>query len=248
MNAIEIPLGGIPNLKTAQEFVGFINRSYGLRGKDLPFTMSLSATEEDWKKNRGYGASEAATILGMTEEWKTRRQLFENKAGIAFDEFKGNDLTVLGNRSEPLIRAMYAVEHPSFDVYDGTWLVFASKEFPWMTCSLDMIVVDRSSCDIFVGEIKTAIWSKKWGEYCPDNYLVQICQQMAITQFDGAFLLGRIRGASMGIANTANERSYLFRADNPILVDNIAYVVDRVNAFRAMVESKDYKPVINLNF
>ena len=131
-NAVYIP-HGIPNLHTADELVQYLNTAT----EPLPFEMHLYDDEAKWLEGRQgrIGASQVGTVLGLTDQWKTRRQLFDEMTGRSVDEFKGNEYTKRGQSEEPLIRALWAIEHPGWDVYDGTHLLFVSKTEPWRSCS-----------------------------------------------------------------------------------------------------------------
>ena len=242
----------IGNLKTAAQFADYLERWW--KGGDAPYTVTVYEDEAQWKAGRrGHiGASQVGTVLGLTDQWKTRRQLFDELTGRRTDDFKGNELTVRGQTEEPLIRALWAVEHPDWDVYDGTHMVFVSKAEPWRSCSLDFIAVHRKTGDIVIGEIKTGTWNKHWsGGQLPDNYLAQITQQLDITKFDGAVVVARLLPPPSGNGVTSPDdggwdRSYYFSATNPMVKDNMRYVAKEVRDFWDCVTKGVYRPKINL--
>ena len=246
-NEVYIP-HGIQNLHTAGELVEYLNTA----PKPLPFEMHLYDDEAEWLDGRqGHiGASSVGTILGLTDQWKTRRQLFDEMTGKAVDEFAGNELTRRGQSEEPLIRALWAIEHPDWDVYDGTHLLFVSKAEPWRSCSLDMVCVRRSTGELVIGEVKTGVWTKKWtGGGVPDGYLAQVSQQLDITKFDGAVIVARLQSASGAEEpdTTSGERAYYFSATNPAVMDNMRYVQKEVADFWDCVQKGVYKAKINLS-
>lgn len=237
---INIPNEGIPNLFGSSELVKKIQSL-----ENLPFTSVRANNREQWRKLRGLGASNAATIIGLTERYHKRRELFDEMRSGKQREFAGNDLTIFGQRGEPLIRAMWALEHPEYDVYDGTNVVFRSIERPWQTCSPDAVVIERETGNRFMLEIKTALRNKKWGLYCPDDYFAQICHQMAVTQFNGVLLHARIRGVLNTIGDSiSNERDYYFSINNPALTDNIKFINKKEEEFIKMVESGEYRELL----
>ena len=245
-NAVNIP-HGIPNLHTAGELVQCLNTAT----KPLPFDMHLYDDEAKWLEGRQgrIGASQVGTVLGLTDQWKTRRQLFDEMTGRSVDEFKGNEYTKRGQSEEPLIRALWAIEHPDWDVYDGTHLLFVSKLEPWRSCSLDMVCVWRATGAFVIGEIKTGVWTKKWaGGGVPDGYLAQVSQQLDITKLDGAVIVSRLLSAG-GMAEPdsfASERAYYFAATNPAVMDNMRYVRKEVADFWDCVQRREYKAKINI--
>lgn len=245
-NAVYIP-HGIPNLHTAGELMQYLNTAT----RPLPFGMYLYDDEAGWLEGRRgrIGASQVGTVLGLTDQWKTRRQLFDEMTGRSVDEFKGNEYTKRGQSEEPLIRALWAIEHPNWDVYDGTHLLFVSKPEPWRSCSLDMVCVQRATGEFVIGEIKTGVWTKKWaGGGVPDGYLAQVSQQLDITKFDGAVIVSRLLSAG-GMAEPdsfASERAYYFTATNPAVRDNMRYVRKEVRDFWECVQRREYRAKINI--
>lgn len=238
---------GIDNYHAACELFELLTER--MAKDDCPFTAVQCMNEDAWLAERKFGASEAATILGLTDQWKTRRQLFDEKTGRVKKPEGGDDnpLFRFGHTAEPLIRQLYALEHPEYDVYDGTWIVFRSKAHPEMTASLDMVIKERATGKIYIGEIKTAIWTNKWkGEFCPDNYFAQLCHQLAVTGFDGAMLIARIRSSQMEIDRTANERTYFFTKDNPAVKDNVRFVTDKVTAFAQDCAAGKFSPALSI--
>ena len=247
MTNIIIP-HGIANLHTASEFMEFV-KFQEEAGRGFAFTVCNCETENEWKKARfgTIGASVAPTVMGLTDGWKTREQLFDEMLGRRVDNFKGNDLTRLGQSSEPLLRALWAIEHPEYEVYDPTYLLFRNKERPWQTCSLDLIAVERNTGDIYIGEIKTGIYHAKWnGPYCPNNYFVQVVHEMMTTEFEGAFLMGRIRRQLMGIDDAAWDKHYFYFRNNPAVKDEAKKIVKAETEFIEDLQKGVLRPTLNL--
>ena len=247
MTNIIIP-HGIANLHTASEFMEFV-KFQEEAGRGFAFTVCNCETENEWKKARfgTIGASVAPTVMGLTDGWKTREQLFDEMLGRRVDNFKGDDLTRLGQASEPLMRALWAIEHPEYEVYDPTYLLFRNKERPWQTCSLDLIAVDRRTGNIYIGEIKTGIYNTKWdGMFCPNNYFVQIVHELLTTEFEGAFLFGRIRRHQMEIDDAAWEKHYFYLRNNPALMDEAKKIVKAETEFVEDLQKGVLRPTLNL--
>ena len=247
MTNIIIP-HGIANLHTASEFMEFV-KFQEEAGRGFAFTVCNYETEDGWKKARfgTIGASVAPTVMGLTDGWKKREQLFDEMLGRRVDNFKGNDLTRLGQASEPLMRALWAIEHPEYEVYDPTYLLFRNKERPWQTCSLDLIAVERSTGDIYIGEIKTGIYHAKWnGPYCPNNYFVQVVHELMTTEFEGAFLMGRIRRQLMGIDDSAWDKHYFYYRNNPAVKDEAKKIIKAETEFVEDLQKGVLRPTLNL--
>lgn len=244
---IEIP-HGIPNLHTAQDLSDEWDLMDAREDSRLPFDHYFYGSEECWKRAREkkIGASEVSTILGLNT-FKTRRQLFEEKVGLRKDTFKGNAQTRLGQSCEPLIRALWALEHPNHEVYDPTYLHLVSRARPWQACSLDMVIYDRMTNEWHIGEIKTGTFDKKWsGAYCPDGYFAQVCYELDVTGFDGAFLLGRVRPRSSMINDFSWEKHYFYTSQNPAVRDETRRIVGEVERFYKDIERGALTPVLNI--
>lgn len=244
MDNIFIP-HGIANLHEAREFVEFADAHIA----NKPFEMRLCGSEADWLIiRRGHiGASQAGTVLGLTDAWKTRRQLWEEFTGRRVDTFEGNEYTRRGQQEEPLIRALWAIEHPDWDVYDGTFLHFRSRTEPWRSCSLDMIAVERATGRIIVGEIKTGVWHKAWsGDNIPDAYLAQVSQQVDITQFAGAVVIARLMPPTdFGAVEKGGAGRMLYYSREE-LAENMAYVRREVNDFWASIQEGKFRVKVSM--
>lgn len=221
--------------------------------ESFPFTFQKYASQEEWLEARRHtiGASEAAAVLGISP-YKSRQQLFDEKLGRRTNVFEGNELTRIGQAEEPLIRALWAIEHPGYDVYDGTNIIFRSKARPWQSCSLDMVAIEQATGKIFIGEIKTGNRASAWeGDYVPPAYFAQLCHQLAVTGFDGAFLISRIRrdAAIMDrdLTCTARERSYFYDAHTDAVHDEVRRVTEIESKFVEDMEKRQLRPLLNLS-
>lgn len=159
------------------------------------YTVSQYASEGGWLKGRGktIGASEVPVVLGIApRSWGSARDLWMEKTGRATSFEDGNENTVRGQSAEPHIRELFAIRHPELKVYDGTWKVFRSKKYPWLSCSLDMIIVDGKG-DYYVGEIKDVRYTSHWkGDDFPLWYRYQCIAQLLVTGWKGAILIPNI--------------------------------------------------------
>lgn len=159
------------------------------------YTVSNYRSEEGWLKGRGktIGASEVPVVLGIApRSWGSARDLWMEKTGRATVSDDGNEDTFRGQSAEPHIRELFAIRHPELKVYDGTWKVFRSKKYPWLSCSLDMIIVDEKG-DPYIGEIKDCRYTSLWkGDEYPRHYRYQVIAQLLVTGWKGAVLIPNI--------------------------------------------------------
>lgn len=161
------------------------------------------ATRDDWLVGRQHngrtgeitvGGSDASVIEGVSS-FKTAKELLEELRGERLHDFEGNERTKRGQESEPHIRALFAIEHPEYEVADGTNIVFYSKKYPWASASLDSIVRETATGERGTHEIKSTAYSRAWkGEYAPDYYFLQVVHQMMVTGFEFGILHARVIG------------------------------------------------------
>lgn len=158
-------------------------------------------SREDWLIGRSrnpicgqqtLGGSDAGVVMGVST-FKTPQELYsERRVGVKSNTGE-NERMRRGHDAEPHIRALFAIEHPEYQVDDGTDLVFYSKKYPWASCSLDSILHDGTSFGVH--EIKSVQWSVKWkGEFAPDAYFLQVVHNMMVTGWAFGILHARICG------------------------------------------------------
>ena len=164
-----------------------------------------------WLKGRSntIGASEAAAVIGRSP-WMNEVELWERKRGKAVEEKCNADMS-RGQRSEAHIRELYSIEM-GYDILDGTNIMLVSNEYPFMSCTLDGILLehDKDWPEIpVVFEIKSSRKNNMWGDSTiPEHYLIQILHQFAVTGWDKAVL--RVRFFASPNYPTAVEKSYVF--------------------------------------
>lgn len=210
--------------------------------------LYLCPTKEIWLGMRSelktIGASDAPTIEGLTDGWRTAKQLFDSLVnGAEGEDLSGNELVAMGNAEEPLSRELFALENPQYSVYDGSNLLWVSKQKPWMSCTLDAILVNDETGVIEDLEIKCCPWTHKWGSdgFVPDNYFVQLLWQMAVTGMPRAFLKARLRFAANEPVG-ATEKLYEIDASQAEVKEQMDALVEHGERFYRMVEGGRYFP------
>lgn len=168
-----------------------------------------------WLKGRSntIGASEAAAVLGMSP-WMNEIELWERKRGKEVKENTNASMN-RGTRSEAHIRELYGIEM-GVGVFDGTNIMLVSKEYPFMSCTLDGAYLENSDGNYnekqitpVILEIKSAQKNDSWNnDSVPEHYLIQILHQFAVTGWDKAVL--RVRFFASPNYPTAFEKSYFF--------------------------------------
>lgn len=137
----------------------------------------------EWRK-KGLGASDATIIKGLSK-YKTRRQLWENKLGLAPSDPESY-ITELGHEFEPIARARFALETGVDLIPD---VCGEHSEFPWLRASFDGL------CDqerVFA-EIK--MMGKKNLEQVRqtkkplDEHFPQVQQQHLVSRYERGFYI-----------------------------------------------------------
>lgn len=239
----DIIITEVANLCSPDELAALL-ASMSEDGREFPFVATMCRDRADWLEHRkGHiGASSAGTVLGLTDAWKTRKDLWEELAHGKADGFTGNAMTEFGNRAEPLIRAMYALEHPELNVYDGTGVHLVSKARPWMAATLDAVTLNRESGELGILEIKTSVWKRgQWGDFAPDNYMAQVYHQMSVTGFRRAVLLASIRSMFPAEEDMSRFKTYLVEMCEEVK-ENMDFVVAEEAEFWKSVEDGVYSP------
>lgn len=168
-----------------------------------------------WLKGRcnTIGASEAASVLGLSP-WMNEVELWERKRGKEVKENTNASMN-RGTRSEAHIRELYAIEM-GVGVFDGTNIMLVSKEYPFMSCTLDGAYLENSDGNYngdqitpVILEIKSAQKNDSWNnDSVPEHYLIQILHQFAVTGWNKAVL--RVRFFASPNYPLAVEKSYVF--------------------------------------
>lgn len=239
-------------------FVADASEFVRLYGESDRYECRLYDSRDAWlagRKGRDgevlIGASAAPTVMGLTDSWCTRRELFEQMCGRGKDrDLSGNELVQMGVREEPLIRELVALENREYQFFDGTNLQFVSRvpgeEF--MSATLDCIGVHRETGELVDVEIKSAPWSHKWkGQFAPDNYFAQLMHQSRTTGIAHVVLRPRIRMEFGDGFTTATERAYEFWTDAPDIAPQVDALVEAERKFVEGVRAGKYVPQLTIN-
>lgn len=196
----------------------------------------------------GIGASEAAAVLGVSP-WKTNEQLWEEKCGLAEAEDIGDKTYVrYGNKAEPLLRALFALDHPEYRVEFTPFKVYRCPQKPFITCTPDGELEEtetgrRGGLEIKTTEIRSAAEWLRWKDRIPDYYYAQVCHQMLASGWAFVELLAQIKYTSAGGDDRKEVRHY--RIEREDARDDIALVEDEESAFWACVLARR-RPALKL--
>ena len=204
---------------------------------------------EEWLKarNRGLGASESGTIIGVNP-WKTTNQLWEEKVGISVPEdISDNPKVKLGNDEEPLIRALFALENPQYEViYESPFKMIFHDDHDFIFATLDGELVERATGRKGILEIKTTEimrpeqW-KEWDGRIPQSYYSQVCHQLNATGWDFVVLKARIRYTKDGTLAVAERQYTIERTEAQ---DDMAFILQKEIEFWEYIKRRKRPPLL----
>ena len=193
----------------------------------------------------GLGASDAPPIL-QKSPWVTNIQLWEEKTGRR--EVK--DISELpavkrGIEEEPIIRDQFAKEHPELEVISNPFDILYLTEHPYITCTLDGELIEKSNGRKGVLEIKTGSYSAKryldvWQqEQIPEHYFPQVIQQLLVTGWDFLIMRAKLFRVDKEYGDGGNnfwlpetyETMFYINANDPIIQQSMQAVLDADQSF-----------------
>lgn len=131
----------------------------------------------EWR-NKGIGASDAASILGISP-YKTPYQLWEEKKELTTLDKPDTYITAKGNAYEPYARAKYELINDT----DMPPMMAEHHQIPWLRCTLDGgNQAEKKGIEIkYVG--KDVHQATKESQLIPTHFLAQIQHQLIVTGF-----------------------------------------------------------------
>ena len=206
---------------------------------------------EAWLEERKYGigASESASILGMSK-WKSNVELWEEKVGIRQPEdISGKPYVQYGHDAEPHIRALFALDHPELEViYDSPYKIIRNDQHPYIFATPDGEIVERATgrnggLEIKTTEIMNPSQWNDWKDRIPDQYYCQVCHQMLATGWQFVWLKALIRWTTRNGDRRIDIREY--KIERYEAQEDIDYALDETIEFWEFVETKK-RPALKL--
>lgn len=158
-------------------------------------------TKKEWLANRGIGGSDIATILGKSK-WQTIDDLYSR---LVYGRTKNKITTSRmqeGIDAEPLIRNLFALEHPEFKVKNppkSSYWLFRSLDNDLIICSPDGLMTDEDG-NLYGLEIKDCELIKReerelWeNNELPQYYFLQLIQYLIVfNDMKGVCLHARLK-------------------------------------------------------
>ena len=159
------------------------------------------ASDSDWHKARKLSSTRASAILG-SNPYVSNVDVWELLMGYRKEKDISDNANVqFGLDAEKHIRALFRLE--SKDTYEVIEpethrVVYAHKEKPYLTCSTDGFALDKSNNELGVMEIKTtnilsSVHRESWKDGIPQNYYVQLIDEIMVTGLDFGLLIAYLR-------------------------------------------------------
>lgn len=199
------------------------------------------------ERKKGLGASDAGTIIGVNK-WKSNVDLFKEKTGLQeAEDISHKPQVQLGHDEEPLIRELFALENPEYQVdYESPYKMIFHDTHNFLFCTPDGELTEKANgrkgiLEIKTTEIKRSEQWKEWDDQIPQTYYAQICHQLLATGWDFAVLKARIRYYKDGELRIA-ERQY--RIEREEVQADMDYILEKETEFWKCVQERKCPPLI----
>lgn len=201
--------------------------------------------EAAWKKGRlqGIGGSDAAAIVGASP-YKTNVRLFEELTGRRTPEdISQKACVVYGHAAEGLIRGLFSIDYPGYQVEHHDWRILQSRSRPFLQASLDGELTDaagrRGVLEIKTAEIFRRTGWEKWDGRIPDHYYIQVLHYLLVTGYEFAVLRARIVSRRGDAVQAREEDYFIERAE---VEEDLSYLLKKEEEFWEYVEAGRYPP------
>lgn len=200
-------------------------------------------TFDQWLDARhGIGGSDASAVIGKNP-YKSNQDLWMEKTGRAVaPDISDKDYVKYGHDAEPLLRELFALDHPEYKVeYFGDNMI-RNEKYPWAHASLDGELTDQDGrkgiLEIKTTNILQSMQWEKWNDQIPDNYYIQILHYLLVTEYEFVELRAQLKSVWQGQIRL-NTRDYHIEREE--VEEDIEYIKNQEEAFWHMVE-EDREP------
>lgn len=162
--------------------------------------IEVFANRSSWLKARTrIGGSDAAAVIGKSH-WMSNIELWELKTGRREPkDMSSNPLVWYGTQAEEHIRALFALDHPEWEVCYEPNNLWTNPDYPFAHASLDGWLVAaggvraRGVLEIKTAEIQNAQQAAMWKKRIPDYYYTQMLWNLAVTEADFGILVAQLK-------------------------------------------------------
>lgn len=206
-------------------------------------------SREEWLQARAatIGGSDAACLLGMNP-YKTNVELWREKKGITVPpDISENAAVQYGSNAEPLLRELFKLDHPEFEVFYFPNNLFINDAYSFAHASLDGWIKRGDQFGIL--EIKTATIFQgsqfgKWNDSIPDNYYCQVLWYMMIMDAHFAWVQALLRWVHPDGSISEQIRQYSIERDEKVQAE-IEYLAEAGERFWQSLQD-DQEPALIL--
>lgn len=207
-------------------------------------------SREEWLAARTtIGGSEAAALVGKSP-WMSNVDLWEIKTGRSKSaDLSRNELVVYGQQAEPLLRELFALDNPEYEVYYQANNIWRNTRYKFAHASLDGYLIRKSDRAEGILEIKTATiqsatQAEKWHDTVPINYLIQTLWCLGVCEAKFAVICAQLKRHDRNGEEYKITRQYFIdRADHE---QDIKFLLLKGETFWRYV-TEDVRPAINLD-
>lgn len=208
----------------------------------------ILTSREEWLKHRmqGIGGSEISAVVGLNP-YMSNVDLWERKTGaVEPEDISGKPYVQYGTQAEPLLRELFKLDFPQYQVFYEENNSFRNSRYPWALASLDGWLRDENG-RVGVWECKTtnilqSMQKEKWNHKIPMNYFCQVLFYMAVIEADFAILKAQMKTEFDGVPYLQTRHYLIERAD---VQEDMDYLMEKGAAFWECVKSKE-KPALIL--
>lgn len=191
-------------------------------------------SREEWLKARGntVGGSDASAIVGMNP-YKTNEELWLEKTGQAIPEdISGKSYVEYGTKAEPLLRELFKLDFPEYQVFYEENNLFLNDKYPWGHYSADGWLIDQKGrkgiLEIKTTEILQSMQKEKWNQRIPDNYYIQCLHGLMIMEADFVLLKAQLKTVFGGVPYIQAKHYLIERSD---VEADIRYLIEEEKRF-----------------
>lgn len=148
--------------------------------------------EADWLEARKefITASDAANYCNVNAyDPNGATNLWLAKTGIKPRPYIGDKpQVIMGNKAEDPVRQLFMLQHPEFTLIYNEYGLYVNDKTPWAAATLDGLLVDNITGDLYIYEGKTTTVRNKEGfkqwydNGVPVNYIAQGSHQLMVVE------------------------------------------------------------------
>lgn len=203
---------------------------------------TILSSREEWLKHRmqGIGGSEISAVVGLNP-YMSNVDLWELKTGaVEPEDISDKPYIKYGTQAEPLLRELFKLDFPQYEVFYEENNSFRNSKFPWALASLDGWIRDENG-RVGVWECKTtnilqSMQKEKWNHQIQSNYYCQVLFYMAVIEADFAVLKAQMKTEFNGIPYLQTRHYFIERAD---VQEDMDYLMGKGAEFWESVKNKE---------